>query len=111
MIEFLSSVWWLIVVLGVLVTFHEYGHYWVARRFGVKVLRFSVGFGRPLWSRMGRDGTEYVIAALPLGGYVRLLDSREREVPEEDRDQAMDSKHPAKKIAILLAGPACLLLI
>jgi len=106
MIEFLSSVWWLIVVLGVLITFHEFGHYWVARRFGVKVLRFSVGFGRPLWLRKGRDGTEYVIAALPLGGYVRLLDSREREVPPEDRDMALDSKRPWKKIAILLAGPA-----
>lgn len=106
MIEFLSSVWWLIVVLGVLVTFHEFGHYWVARRFGVRVLRFSVGFGRPLWSRMGKDGTEYVIAALPLGGYVKLLDSREQEVPEQDLHEAMDSKHPAKKIAILLAGPA-----
>ena len=105
MIEFLSSVWWLIVVLGVLVTFHEFGHYWVARRFGVRVLRFSVGFGRPLWSRMGKDGTEYVIAALPLGGYVKLLDSREQEVPEENRHEAMDAKHPAKKIAILLAGP------
>ncbi|HKJ16225.1 MAG TPA: RIP metalloprotease RseP [Xanthomonadales bacterium] len=106
MIEFISSVWWLIVVLGVLVTFHEFGHYWVARRFGVRVLRFSVGFGRPLWSRMGRDGTEYVVAALPLGGYVKLLDSREHEVTEQERDQTMDSKHPAKKIAILLAGPA-----
>ena len=106
MIEILSSVWWLIVVLGVLITFHEFGHYWVARRMGVKVLRFSVGFGRPLFSHMGRDGTEYVIAALPLGGYVRLLDSRENDVPIEDQDQAMDSKHPAQKIAILLAGPA-----
>lgn len=106
MAEFLSSVWWLIVVLGVLITFHEFGHYWVARRCGVKVLRFSVGFGRPLLSRMGRDGTEYVVAALPLGGYVRLLDSREREVPPDERHMAMDSKPPWKKIAILLAGPA-----
>jgi len=106
MIEFISSVWWLIVVLGVLVTFHEYGHYSVARLCGVKVLRFSVGFGRPLWSRMGKNDTEYVIAALPLGGYVKLLDSREQEVPAEDMHEAMDSKHPAQKIAILLAGPA-----
>ena len=105
MIEFLSSVWWLIVVLGVLVTFHEYGHYSVARLCGVKVLRFSVGFGRSLWSRTGKDGTEYQIAALPLGGYVKLLDSREFEVPAENLHEAMDSKHPAKKIAILLAGP------
>ncbi len=105
MAEFLSSVWWLIVVLGVLITFHEFGHFWVARRFGVKVLRFSVGFGRPLVSRMGRDGTEYVIAALPLGGYVKLLDSREREVPPDQQSQAMDFKPPWQKIAILLAGP------
>lgn len=106
MIEFLTSVWWLIVVLGVLITFHEFGHFWVARRFGVQVLRFSVGFGRPLLSRTGRDGCEYVVAALPLGGYVKLLDSREREVAPEDRHKAMDSKPPWQKIAILLAGPA-----
>ena len=62
-----------IVAVGILVTFHEFGHYWVARRMGVKVLRFSVGFGKPLWTYVaGRDRTEYVIAAIPLGGYVRL---------------------------------------
>lgn len=105
MIEFLSSVWWLIVVLGILITFHEFGHYWVARRFDVKVLRFSVGFGRPLLSRKGRDGTEYVVSALPLGGYVKLLDSREHEVLPEEKHQSMDSKPPWQKIAILLAGP------
>lgn len=105
MFEFLSSVWWLIVVLGLVVTFHEFGHYWVARRCGVRVLRFSVGFGKPLVSRMGKDGTEYVIAALPLGGYVKMLDSREHEVPQAEMHEAMDSKHPSQKIAILLAGP------
>ena len=68
MTEFFGSVWWLIVSLGILVTFHEFGHYWVARRCGVRVLRFSVGFGRPLWTRVGKDGTEYVVAMLPLGG-------------------------------------------
>ena len=57
MIEFLGSVWWLLVTLGLLITFHEYGHFWVARRAGVRVLRFSVGFGKPLWSRTGKDGT------------------------------------------------------
>jgi RIP metalloprotease RseP len=76
-VTFLGSLWWMLVALGVLVTFHEFGHFWVARRCGVKVLRFSVGFGRPLWSRHGKDGTEYVVAALPLGGYVRMLDERE----------------------------------
>src|SRR3546814_5323395 len=59
----IGSLWWFVISLGLLVTFHEFGHYWVARRNGVKVLRFSVGFGRALWSRRGRDGTEYVIAA------------------------------------------------
>ena len=80
MSDFFGSVWWLIVSLGVLVTFHEFGHYWVARRCGVKVLRFSVGFGKPLWTRRGKDGTEYVIAAIPLGGYVKMLDEREGDV-------------------------------
>src|SRR4249919_2031338 len=71
--NFFGSVWWMIVSLGVLVTFHEFGHFWVARRCGVKVLRFSVGFGKPIWSRTGRDGTEYAIGAIPLGGYVKML--------------------------------------
>ena len=74
MSEVLGSIWWLIVALGVLVTFHEFGHYWVARRCGVRVLRFSVGFGRALWSRQGADGTVYAVAAIPLGGYVKMLD-------------------------------------
>ncbi len=78
--EFFGSVWWLLVALGVLVTFHEFGHFWVARRCGVKVLRFSVGFGKPLWSWRDKRGTEYVVAAIPLGGYVRMLDEREGDV-------------------------------
>ena len=78
--EFVGSAWWLVVSLGLLVTFHEFGHYWTARRFGVEVLRFSVGFGPALWSRRARDGTEYVIAAIPLGGYVKMLDEREGDV-------------------------------
>ncbi|MDX1381250.1 MAG: site-2 protease family protein, partial [Xanthomonadales bacterium] len=65
MSEVFGSIWWLLVTLGLLITFHEYGHFMVARRFGVRVLRFSVGFGRPLWSRRGKDGTEYVVAAFP----------------------------------------------
>jgi regulator of sigma E protease len=88
--DFLGSVWWMIVSLGVLVTFHEFGHYWVARRCGVRVLRFSVGFGRPLWMRRGRDGTEYVVAALPLGGYVRMLDEREGDVAPDELGQAFN---------------------
>ena len=82
MSEFLGSIWWLLVALGLLITFHEFGHYWVARRMGVRVLKFSIGFGKKLWSRTGRDGTEYVIAAIPLGGYVKMLDEREGEVDE-----------------------------
>ena len=75
-----------VVAIGVLVTVHEYGHYWVARRLGFKVLRFSIGFGRPLWKRVGRapDHVEYVIAAVPLGGYVKMLDEREGPVPPGD---------------------------
>ena len=110
-LEFLGSVWWLIVSLGVLVTFHEFGHYWVARRCGVRVLRFSVGFGRSLWSRRGRDGTEWVIAAIPLGGYVKMLDEREGEVPAEQLDQAFNRKSVWKRIAIVVAGPVANLLL
>ena len=105
MSTFLGSLWWLLVALGVLVTFHEFGHFWVARRCGVKVLRFSVGFGRALWSRRGKDGTEYVIAALPLGGYVRMLDEREGDVPVAELDRAFNRQSVWKRIAIVIAGP------
>ncbi len=71
--EFLLYPLALIVMLGVLITFHELGHFIVARRSGVRVVRFSIGFGRPLWSRVDKQGTEFVIAAIPLGGYVRML--------------------------------------
>jgi regulator of sigma E protease len=94
-----------IVVLGLLVTFHEFGHFWVARRCGVKVLRFSVGFGKPLWSRVDRHGTEFAIAAIPLGGYVKMLDEREAPVPEEQLDQAFNRKTVWQRIAIVAAGP------
>ena len=103
--DFLGSVWWMVVSLGVLVTFHEFGHYWVARRSGVRVLRFSVGFGRPLWLRRGRDGTEYVIAAIPLGGYVKMLDEREGEVAPDEIAQAFNRQSVWKRIAIVAAGP------
>lgn len=108
MSEILGSVWWLLVTLGVLVTFHEFGHYWVARRFGVKVLRFSIGFGKPIWSRVGRDGTEYAIGAIPLGGYVKFLDAREAENPALVADQPGEfySKPPWQRILISAAGPA-----
>ncbi|RUR31510.1 sigma E protease regulator RseP [Vreelandella andesensis] len=94
-----------IVVLGLLVTFHEFGHFWVARRCGVKVLRFSVGFGKPLWSTVDRHGTEFAVAAIPLGGYVKMLDEREAPVPEDQLDQAFNRKTVWQRIAIVAAGP------
>jgi regulator of sigma E protease len=95
-----------IVAVGVLVTFHEFGHFWVARRVGVKVLRFSVGFGKPLWKTItGKDKTEYVIAAIPLGGYVKMLDEREGEVSSEELDRAFNRQPVSKRIAIVIAGP------
>ncbi|WP_329742799.1 RIP metalloprotease RseP [Dyella sp. A6] len=101
----LGSVFWLLVTLGVLVTFHEFGHYWVARRCGVKVLRFSVGFGKAIWKHVGRDGCEYQVAAIPLGGYVKMLDAREGEVPPELRAQEFTAQSVWKRIAIVIAGP------
>ena len=111
MSEFLGSIWWLIVAIGVLVTFHEFGHYWIARRSGVKVLRFSVGFGKPLWMRRGKDGTEYVIAAIPLGGYVKMLDEREFTVPPALQPQAFNRQPVWKRIAIVAAGPIANLIL
>lgn len=94
-----------LVALGVLVTFHEFGHFWVARRCGVKVLRFSVGFGTPLIRWHDRQGTEYVVAAIPLGGYVKMLDEREGNVPPELADQSFNRKTVYQRIAIVSAGP------
>ncbi len=104
--EFLGPVFWLLVALGLLVTFHEFGHFWVARRCGVRVLTFSVGFGRALWSRKARDGVEYRVAAIPLGGYVRMLDERENEVAPAERDQAFNRQPLGQRAAIVAAGPA-----
>jgi len=96
-----------VVAIGILVTVHEFGHFWVARQLGVKVLRFSVGFGKPLWIRKsGADQTEYVIAAIPLGGYVKMLDEREGEVEEHDLSRAFNRKSVWRRIAIVIAGPA-----
>ncbi|MBK1692316.1 RIP metalloprotease RseP [Ectothiorhodospira mobilis] len=95
-----------VVAIGILVTVHEFGHYWVARRCGVKVLRFSVGFGRPLWRRVaGRDDTEYVLGSIPLGGYVKMLDEREDPVPEGERHRAFNRQTVGRRIAIVAAGP------
>ena len=94
-----------LIALGVLVTFHEFGHFWVARRCGVKVLRFSVGFGMPLLRWHDKQGTEFVIAAIPLGGYVKMLDEREGDVPVDQLDQSFNRKSVRQRIAIVAAGP------
>jgi regulator of sigma E protease len=95
-----------LVALGVLITVHEFGHFWVARKLGVKVLRFSIGFGRPLWQRVGKvDGTEYVVAAIPLGGYVKMLDEREGEVAPEEWPRAFNRQTLGRRAAIVVAGP------
>jgi regulator of sigma E protease len=95
-----------IVTVCVLVAVHELGHYSVARLFSIKVLRFSIGFGRPLWRRRGHDGTDFVVGWLPLGGYVKMLDEREGPVPEADRPRAFNRQSVPRRAAVLVAGPA-----
>lgn len=105
----IHNIFFFILAIGVLVTFHEFGHYWVARKAGVKVLRFSVGFGKPIFSwrrRLGEDDIEYVVAAIPLGGYVKMLDEREGDVADSDRKRAFNNQTLAKRFAIVFAGPA-----
>ena len=103
---FLYSVIGFIVAIAVLVTVHEFGHYWVARRLGVKVLRFSVGFGKPLWKKIaGEDQVEYVIAAIPLGGYVKMLGEGDDEYTEAEAHRAFDNQPLWKRSAIVFAGP------
>ncbi len=105
--NFIWYVLWFVVAVGLLVTVHEFGHFWVARRLGFKVLRFSIGFGRPLLSRVaGADRVEYVVAAVPLGGYVKLLDEREGPVAPEDLPRSFTRRPPWQRIVVLLAGPA-----
>lgn len=107
--DFLSVIYSIgafVIAIGVLVTIHEFGHFWVARKMGVKVLRFSVGFGKPLWiKKAGDDQTEYVLASIPLGGYVKMLDEREAEVSEAELDRAFNRKSVWKRFAIVAAGP------
>lgn len=106
MSTFITSTLALLVTLGLLIAFHEFGHYWTARRLGVKVLRFSIGFGKPLWMRRyGPDQTEYAIAAFPLGGYVKMLDEREGEVAEAERHRAFNTQPVMSRFAIVAAGP------
>lgn len=103
---FANSIFGFILAIGILVTVHEFGHFWVARKLGIKVLRFSVGFGKPLltWRRKN-DDTEYVLAAVPLGGYVKMLDEREAKVPEEEVNRAFNRQPLWVRTAVVLAGP------
>ena len=94
-----------IVALGLLVAVHEFGHFWVARRCGVKVERFSIGFGKAIWRRIGKDGTEYVLALIPLGGYVKMLDGRVDELKPGEEAQAFNHKSVWARMAIVAAGP------
>ena len=95
-----------LIAIFLLITIHEYGHFWVARKVGIKVLRFSIGFGRPLWQWQGKDGINYVIAWLPLGGYVKLLDEREGEVPLEQLPYAFNRQTVWRRFLVVSAGPA-----
>ncbi|WP_305816130.1 sigma E protease regulator RseP [Photobacterium leiognathi] len=105
MIEFIRNLSAFLVALGILIAVHEFGHFWVARRCGVYVERFSIGFGKSLWRRVGKDGTEYTLAMIPLGGYVKMLDERVEEVPAEKRHMAFNNKKLWQRSAIVAAGP------
>lgn len=94
-----------LVAIAILIAVHEWGHFWVARRCGVKVLRFSLGFGKVLWSRIGKDGTEYSLSLIPLGGYVKMLDERIETVPDSEKHKAFNNQSIAKRAAIVAAGP------
>ena len=106
MIDLLTTLFYTFIALGSLVTFHEYGHFWVARRCGVKVETFSIGFGKALFRWYDKQGTEFILAALPLGGYVKMLDERAGEVSVVDKPMAFSSKTPWQRMAIIAAGPA-----
>ena len=106
--QVLFSIFMALVTLGILVTIHEYGHYWVARRCGVRVLRFAVGFGRPLATRVDKHGTEFALCAIPLGGYVKMLDERDesQDVSDINRHESFNAQPVRNKLAIVSAGPA-----
>ena len=103
--DLIQTIFFTLIALGVLVTFHEFGHYWVARRCGVRVERFSIGFGKALLTWRDKHNTEFVIALLPLGGYVKMLDGREAELPKEDLQHAFNHKSVWQRMAIISAGP------
>lgn len=106
MISILWNLASFIVALGILVAVHEFGHFWVARRCGVKVEKFSIGFGKSLWSRKAKDGVEYSISMIPLGGFVKMLDSRVDDVPDDQKHLAFNHKSLLRRSAIVAAGPA-----
>ena len=101
----IMTILWFLLALAILVTIHEYGHFYVARRCGVKVIRFSVGFGKPLYTRVDKHGTEFTLAAIPLGGYVKMLDEREGEVEPSELPHAFTQKNVWQRIAVVIAGP------
>ncbi|CZF85097.1 Regulator of sigma-E protease RseP [Grimontia celer] len=105
----MSAILWnllfFLIALGILIAVHEYGHFWVARKCGVKVERFSIGFGKSIWKKVGKDGTEYTLAMIPLGGYVKMLDERVDEVPESQKEQAFNNRPLWQRSAIVAAGP------
>ncbi|MCK5263122.1 MAG: RIP metalloprotease RseP, partial [Gammaproteobacteria bacterium] len=104
----IHNLFFFLLAIAILVAIHEFGHYWVARKLGVRVLRFSIGFGKPLytWTRnIDGNDIEYVIAAIPLGGFVKMLDEREAEVVEEDRPYAFNTQPLLTRVAIVAAGP------
>lgn len=112
MLNFLIAVAGFLLAMLPLVIVHEWGHYWVAKKLGVKILRFSVGFGKPLWMRrFGKDQTEWVLAAIPLGGYVKMLDEAEGEVAEADLPRAFNRQPLWKRVLVVLAGPMANLLL
>ncbi len=107
LLSILYNIFAFVAAIGILVTIHEFGHYWVARKSGVKVLRFSVGFGKPLWIKKGGvDQTEYALSAIPLGGYVKMLDEREGPVDTDEIHRAFNQQSVGKRFAIVFAGPA-----
>lgn len=101
----IETLFYTFIAFGVLVTFHEYGHFWVARRCNVRVEKFSIGFGKTLLSWRDKQNTEYVLAALPLGGYVKMLDEREGNIAAKDRPYAFTQKTVQQRMAIISAGP------
>ena len=103
--SFLWSLGSFLITISVLVAIHEYGHFWAARKCGVKVLRFSIGFGRVIWHRIDKQGTEFALSLIPLGGYVKMLDGRAEEVPVELKSQAFDQKPVRQRAFIIAAGP------